>query len=134
MANIKVSAAGRDAALDALGALLSGGTLNIYTGSKPATPETSATGTLLATLTLGAPAFGTSAAGATTATTITNEAILATGTAGYCRLADSSGNGVVDGNVDVVSSGAFVEVSSTSFVMGVTLSATSLVLNLPIGS
>lgn len=135
MANVKMSEAARNAALTALSSLLDGGgTLNIYTGSRPATPETTASGTLLASLALSSAAFGAASGASIPANSIIDAAILATDTAGYCRLADSAGVGVIDGDVGVVSSGAFIELSSLSLVATVTLSATSLTLNIPIGS
>lgn len=134
MANVKTSAAGRNAALAALAALLDGGTLTFYTGTRPATPETAASGTLLAQMTLGNPAFSAASGGSIVANVIGDVSIPTSGTAGYCRLADSSGNGVIDGDVGTIGSGAFIEVSSTAFTSTVTIHVNSLTLNLPIGS
>lgn len=80
-------------------------TLKVYSGSQPATVETSPSGTLLATFTLNDP----SATAATTlSTTFINAGwvtsppitatVAATGTAGWFRVAASDGTPVFDGN------------------------------------
>src|SRR5688572_27759794 len=84
-----------NAACDAMAALLNGGTLKIYTvGSGiPATAATAITDqVLLATLTLGNPAFGAAVAGVATANAITGDTSAdATGTASFYRLLTSGG-------------------------------------------
>ncbi len=135
MANVKTAEVARNAALSAIADLLmTGGFLEIWSGSRPATPETTATGTLLAQLPLAAPAFTTPTGGTLTAFAVSDAAILATDTAGYCRITNLAGDGLIDGDVGLPMSGAFVELSSLSFVSSVTLSVTSLTLNIPIGS
>lgn len=134
MALLKAAVSARNAALTAFGHTLDGGTLNIYTGARPATPETAPSGTLLCAMALGTPAFNVPSGGSIPSTLIADAAILATGTAGYCRLKDNSGNGIVDGDVGLVGSGAFIEFSSLAFVAAVTLSVSAFSLNLPIGS
>ena len=75
------------------------GTAKIYSGAIPATPETAATGTLLAELTLTKPC-GTVAAKKLTFAAIAQDASANAGrVAGYVRLADSDGNAVLDGDV-----------------------------------
>jgi hypothetical protein len=114
--------------VDAVTALLNSGTLRIYTGAQPAL-NGAVSGTLLATLTFGGTAFGSSSAsgGTVTATanTITSGTAAATGTAGYFALLKSDGTTVVmtgsvgtSGSVDLtlnslaISSGATVSCSS----------------------
>lgn len=75
------------------------GTAKIYSGTIPATPETAATGTLLAELVLAKPC-GTVAAKTLTFAAITQDSEAnADGVAGYVRIADSAGNAVIDGDV-----------------------------------
>lgn len=77
------------------------GTIKVYTGAQPATANDPATGTLLLTWTLADPAFGAPVAGVATLDTtpvITTNAVAA-GTAGWFRVADSTGVTVVDGAV-----------------------------------
>ena len=75
------------------------GTAKIYSGTMPATPETAATGTLLAELVLAKPC-GVVADKKLTFSAITQDLEANnTGYAGYVRLADSDGNAVIDGDV-----------------------------------
>lgn len=75
------------------------GTAKIYSGTMPATPETAATGTLLAELTLSKPC-GVVAGKKLTFSAITQDLEANnTGYAGYVRLADSDGNVIIDGDV-----------------------------------
>ncbi len=79
---MKTSIVARNAELDALAALANSGYISIYSGSQPATPETAASGTLLAELRFNATAFGAAASGAITAGAITADSSAdATGTA-----------------------------------------------------
>ena len=75
------------------------GTARIYSGTIPATPETAATGTLLAELVLTKPC-GVVADKKLTFSAITQDLEANnTGYAGYVRLSDSDGNAVIDGDV-----------------------------------
>ena len=75
------------------------GTAKIYSGTMPATPETAATGTLLAELVLAKPC-GVVADKKLTFSAITQDLEANnTGYAGYVRLSDSDGNAVIDGDV-----------------------------------
>ena len=75
------------------------GTAKIYSGTMPATPETAATGTLLAELVLAKPC-GVVAGKKLTFSAITQDLEANnTGYAGYVRLSDSDGNAVIDGDV-----------------------------------
>ena len=75
------------------------GTAKIYSGTMPATPETAATGTLLAELVLTKPC-GVVAGKKLTFSAITQDLEANnTGYAGYVRLSDSDGNAVIDGDV-----------------------------------
>jgi hypothetical protein len=57
---LHASTGARNAAVDAVAALLNSGTIKVYDGSMPASPATAVTSqTLLATLTFNSTAFGT---------------------------------------------------------------------------
>lgn len=90
------------AGLNAKAALLNGGTLQIYEGSQPAL-NSALTGTLLATLTFGSPAFASALASGGTVTAaanpITSGTAVATGAPGYFALVTSSGQTVLTGTV-----------------------------------
>ncbi len=99
--NLKTSITSRNAELNALGPLANSGKLRIYSGTQPATPETSTAETLLAELTMNATAFGSASAGVITAASITDDSDAdATGTAAWYRLLKSDGTTVLwDGSV-----------------------------------
>jgi len=86
----------RNAAVNAVTAAIDAGAgagvCRIYTGAKPATPASAATGTLLAAITLNKPSFSAGAVGV--ATIVTAPAISAvagnTGTAGWFRMLTST--------------------------------------------
>lgn len=101
------------------------GTINVYTGAKPASVATAASGTLLATFTLADPVAAAAAAGVATwdmSPTIT-ATVAATGTAGWFRTADSTGAAVFDGTVGT--SGADLNFSSVAWTSGGTVELTS---------
>lgn len=91
-------------------AIGSGASIQIRSGSKPATPETTASGTLLATV----PITGSfsAASGAITAADPGAVTPAASGTAGYFRLLTSGSTAILDGTVGT--SGADMNLSSTA--------------------
>lgn len=95
----------------------SAATIEIRTGSKPATPETTASGTLLATVTISGSFSSTS--GVLTAADPAAASIVASGTAAHFRLKKSGGTAVLDGTVST--SGADMNLSSVSLVSGGTV-------------
>lgn len=101
--------------------------IEIRTGSAPTNPDTTASGTLLATLTGNASGFGTvSGAGVLTAGAITQANAVATGTAGYCRIKTSGGTAIMD--LDVNTTGSSVIMNTTSIVSGGPVQITSAVI------
>lgn len=130
---IRLSTSARNAATDAISALVDAdagaGTVKIYTGSQPATPNTTATGTLLATVVLADPAFGASSAGTATGTDPASVVAVGTGTAGWWRLLDNSGDAVMDGSV---ADGSLV-LSDNNIVTGGNVDITALSHTTPLG-
>ena len=120
-----MSALWYDAAVNAVCALLNSGTLKIYSGSQPAL-DVALTGTLLVTLTFAATAFGNSSSGTATANAITAGTAVATGTAAYFALAESGGSTVATGVCGT--SGADLNLSTTSIVSGATVSCSSFTI------
>ena len=129
--SVRTSIVARNAALDAIAPLCNSGKLRIYTGPKPATPETAASGTLLAELTLNATAFAAASAGVSTANAITSDSAAdATGTAGWFRIWKSDGTTpICDG--DVSTSGADLNMATVSIVALAVISCAALTLTLP---
>lgn len=120
-----------DAAVDLLDAGAGAGTLKIYSGAQPATADTAASGTLLATVTLADPAFGSAVAGVATGTDPASVNAVATGTAGWFRAADSTGATVFDGDVTATGGGGTMTLSSTALTSGNPVDITSLTVTMP---
>jgi hypothetical protein len=135
MAVIHLAAAARNAAADAVVDLVDAGagagTIKIYSGAIPATGDTAESGTLLATVTLADPAFGSAAAGVATGTDPASVNAVATGTAGWFRLEDSTGANVFDGDVTATGGGGTMTLSTTSLVSGSPVDITSLTVTMP---
>jgi hypothetical protein len=112
--------------------------IDIRSGSQPADPDTAATGTLLATLTMSDPSFGSAAdanpGGRITANSITSDSSAdATNTAGYFRMR-STGTGaddVADGEVGT--SGSDLNMNTTAITAGSTVSITSMTVTMSEG-
>lgn len=115
-----------DAAVNAVTALLNSGFIKVYTGSQPAA-DGAITGTLLATMTFGATAFGASSSGTATANAITSGTAGNTGTAGYFALEKSDGTTVV-ATGSVGTSGADLNFNSLSISSGATVSCSSFTI------
>jgi hypothetical protein len=94
------------------------GTAEIRTGSQPATPATTATGTLLATVTLQDPAFGSPSAGVATLADPASVNGVADGTAGWVRFKDSTGAAVFDGEVTLTAGSGVLRLSSLNITNG----------------
>lgn len=119
------SVAARNAANDARLALANGGTIEIRSGTQPATADTAASGTLLATLTLPTPAFAASVNGVADidADPDLETTGAADGTAGWARVKGSGGATVFDGSV--ATSGGDFTINSTAITTGGTVTLTS---------
>lgn len=111
------------------------GYIEIRSGSQPATVGTAATGTLLGTLVLSKPAFGTattaSPAVATAAAITSDTTADATGTAGWFRAYASDGTAVIDGSVTATGGGGDLALDSTSIVAGGTIQMTAWTVSHP---
>lgn len=119
----------------AITALLNNGFIKVYTGAQPADANTAVSGTLLATLTFGATAFGTPAASGSagskivtaTANSITSGTAGNTGTAGYFALVKSDTTTVATMG-SVGTSGADLNFDSLSITSGATVSCSSFTI------
>jgi hypothetical protein len=113
-----------DALVDGLDAGAAAGTLKIYSGSRPATPDDAITGTLLATVTCADPAFGASSSGVATLSDPASVTAVATATATHFRAADSDGNPVFDGDVTATGGGGDLTLATTSITSGLSVDIT----------
>lgn len=121
--------AARNAAADAVAALCDGGTIEIRTGSPPASADDADSGTLLAVLTLNATAFGAASLGEILANSITSDSSAnATGTAGHFRVKDSSSNVVFQGTAGEAADSPDLTLNNKSIVAAGTVAATSMAL------
>ncbi len=139
---IRISTAARNALASGIATLVDGGSsagrLRIYTGTQPAGPGTTATGTLLADIALNDPSFGAASAGVITAvqSPAVSGTASATGTAGWFRVLDSTeaagaGLGIYDGSVTATGGGGDLQLASTALSTGITVSITSLTVTMP---
>ena len=118
---LQYSTAVRNAKLDAIETTI-GATaiLRIYSGAKPATPATAASGTLLAEMTLPTDWMAAASSGSKSKSgTWTVASAGASGTAGYFRILDSTGTttGIQGECTDTAGAGP-LKLSSTAVVSG----------------
>lgn len=134
----RIPTAARNAACDAVVDLLDAGagaaTIEVRTGSQPASANDAASGTLLATFTLADPAFGGAASGvATLASAPRTTTGAAAGTAGWFRAKDSTGATVFDGSVTATGGGGDLTLNTTTISIGLTVELTSGTVTMPAG-
>jgi hypothetical protein len=119
MATITSNTAFKDAILDGsddINSMFDAGTLTIRTGTAPGAGN-SATGTVLATFTIGATQWSAASSGQRLITaTITDSSADNTGTAGHFRLASSTGTYVIEGDATATGGGGAMELVTTSIV------------------
>tara|TARA_Y100000310_G_scaffold342527_1_gene446172 strand:- start:18646 stop:19038 length:393 start_codon:yes stop_codon:yes gene_type:complete len=128
---MEISTAAQNASGQAITDLLNSGTIEIRTGASPGV-NNAATGTLLATLTLGNPAFGAWANGSSSANAITGDTSAdATGTAGYFRAISSGSAAVIDGTVSATGGSGELQLNSVSITQGVPVDVTAWTITKP---
>lgn len=120
-----------DALVDRFDLGTGAGTIQIRSGTQPTTANDTATGTLLATVTLIDPAFGSASNGVATLTDPAAVNAVATGTATWFRGLDSSGATVVDGSVTATAGGGDIELATTSITSGLSVDITGGTITQP---
>lgn len=128
---VKFSVAMASAAASAYATTIgSGASLEIRSGSKPATPETAASGTLLVTI----PITGSFTASGATITSADPAAAspVAAGTAGHFRLKTSGGTAVIDGDVSDGSGSGDLKLGNTSIQTGVPVELGVITITVPV--
>jgi len=139
---VRINTALRNAMADQVGATIDAGSgagkLRIYTGTQPATPATSPSGTLLVEIDLNDPSFAAASSGsaALDVSPALSGTGVAAGTAGWARFltsteAAATGLGVIDGSVTATGGGGDVTVSTTTVSIGLTVSITSASVTAP---
>lgn len=120
--------------LDLLDAGSGAGKIRIYSGSQPASAQDSATGTLLAEITLNDPAFSKfGGVGTIDSDPALTDTVDSTGTAGWFRALDSDNNTVFDGAITATGGGGDLTLASTSLVAGGTVTITGGTCTQPAG-
>lgn len=118
-------------------ALVNGGSgagkLRIYTGTQPAGPGTAiSTETLLAEVTLADPAYGAASSGVATMASLPRTATaVASGTAAWFRVLDSSNVAIFDDSVTATGGGGGLELGTVTISSGLTIDITSSTLTMP---
>ncbi len=131
-----VSTGTQNAMCDAVAARVDAGSgpgvIEIRTGSKPASANDAATGSLLATITLDDPAFDGASDGTADLLGVPLSGTgVADGTAGWFRVKDSDGGAVFDGTAGT--SGTDLILASATISTGVTVQITSGSITVPAG-
>lgn len=133
----RLATAARNSASSAIAGLLDAGsgpgTIQVRTGSQPATPNTAASGTLLLTFTLADPAFGAASNGTVTAAAIAAATGAADGTAGWFRALDSTGAAVLDGSVTATGGGGDMTLNTVTVSVGLTVTISGWTISMPSG-
>jgi hypothetical protein len=120
-----------DALVDLLDAGAGAGTIQIRSGTRPANPNTTATGTLLATVTLEDPAFGAASSGAATVADPDSVTGVADGTATWFRALDSNSAAVFDGSVTATGGGGDLALATTTISTGLSVDVTGGTITVP---
>lgn len=135
---MRTVAAVRNTMLSAISAAMDAGagpaTLEVRTGAQPANADAAATGTLLVTFTFEDPSCAAPSAGVmdVDADPDLSAAAVASGTAGWGRVKDSTGATVWDGAVAATGSPEFL-ITSTTITNGQTVTVTIGSITQPIG-
>lgn len=131
----KSSVARRNAAVDAMATRLDGGRIEVRSGTPPTNITDASTGTKLAELTYGDPAFGSSSSGQATANSIASDTNApGSGDAGYFReyasgAADTAADG--EGIAGEAADSPDLEFDNKTIVAGGTVAISSLTLSMP---
>ena len=133
---LQCSYAAAAAGLNAMLALVNGGSVKIYNGTMPATLETAADGTLLGTLGLSATAFGAASNVGGDAKAIANPvsddtSADADGAPTYFRLCKPDGTAEFQGDCGDTESSAFLQFDVADFTLGQTISVASFYIIFP---
>lgn len=126
-----------DAVVDRADAGAGAGKLRIYSGTRPAGPDTAVTSqTLLGEFTLNDPAFGSASNGvaALSVSPALSATGLAAGTATWARVVDSNGTAVLDCKVSVSGGGGDLVLNTTTISVGLSLSLASGSVTMPAGT
>lgn len=121
----------RNEEVDTWGDDLNSGFIDIYTGSQPADPDDSPTGTLLVSIDLAADAYDAAADGEALIPASVNGTAVATGTAGYAQQRNAANTRWMYGSVTANGGGGDVQISSTTITISDVITITSSTITQP---
>lgn len=131
---MRITDAVRNALADAFAGLVDTGasdpTIQLRTGTAPASIGDAESGTLLATVTLPDPVFGSASGGTITANTISSVTGAATGDIGHFRVFDGDGN-VVEDSESVGTGGTELVVNTVTVTSGEDVEITAWTVTMP---
>lgn len=113
------------------GGLFDNGTMEIYTGTQPADPNSAPSGTLLVTINIPVTAFGAPVAGVIAKNGTWQDVASDTGTAGWARLISSDTLKTLDISVSATGGGGDAIISSIAITSGNTITVTSFSVTIP---
>lgn len=123
----KLNTAFQNVIADYIATYIGGGQLDVYSGSQPATANSTPTGTLLVTISTGS--WNASSGGTATVLAASNGVAVASGTAGWGRISDAGLSAQADGTVGT--SGANFTLNTVSIVSGNTITLTACDITQP---
>ncbi len=114
---------------NAIGDAFNSGSIEIRTGSQPATGDTAVTGTLLCTIALPADAFGAASSGVFSKAGTWSGTAVADGTAGYARFKNSGGTVTFDCSIGESASDLIID--DDAIVTGSLVTCTGFTFTVP---
>lgn len=114
----------RNSFIDQFAGDLDNGTIEIRSGTPPATAADTATGSLLVELDFGYPALGVPSEGLATSTSLSPGTATGAGTATWARFKTSGGFTVFDADVSDTSGSGAVKLATTGITIGMEVSIT----------
>ena len=121
----------RNLEIEFKGSVFDAGTLEIYTGTQPADPNSAVSGSLLATITIPNPAFGAASGGAIAKSGSWSTTATGTGTAGYARFISSDTLNTKDIVVTNIPGGNDLLINTLDIAIGNTVTVVSLIWTEP---
>lgn len=128
---VKLGTSARNAAADAIAALLNNGTFELRTGAPPTNPGDADSGTLLGAPTFGATAFGSASTGVATANALGDDTAVASGDAGHFRAKSSGSTVIAQGTAGNSGDSPDFTLDNKAIVAGGTISVSALTLTVP---